>query len=211
MTGTFKFCSKAERSFHTVGSSGSLGICRVRRLRAQRRARTGHSAVRWVHRCPGPALGSSLLWVTGPFEKLRTALHLWPDEPHTARLPPLPSVGPNRKLSFLVHFPSLCCGGGKDWRRDASGFAFYARRIQSGAWSPAHRDRSGWDLSTALPIVHGPVLPRRWGQGVGPEGVFKPMVSEWRSPHPKEGAFQWLVNSSLSEFCRLMGQNCLSD
>lgn len=59
MTGTFKcYCSKAEQSFHTVGSSGSLGICRVRRLRAQCRARTGHTAVRWVHRCLWPALGS---------------------------------------------------------------------------------------------------------------------------------------------------------
>lgn len=62
---------------------------------------------------PGASLGLLLLRVTGPFEKLRKALHLWPGEPHTARLPPLPSVGPNRRLSFLVHFPSLCCGGGK--------------------------------------------------------------------------------------------------
>lgn len=113
MTGTFKcYCSKAGRLFHTVGSSGSLGICRVRRLRAQRQARTGHTAVRWVHRCPGPALGSCSFESQVPLRssgKLCTFGQMNPTQ-HVCLLcrPWDPTED-----SFLVHFPSLCCGGGK--------------------------------------------------------------------------------------------------
>lgn len=201
MTGTFKcYCSKAERSFHMVGSSGSLGICRVRWLRAQRQARTGHTAVRWVHRCPGPALGSRSFESQVPLRssgKLCTFGQMNP----TQHVCLLCSPWDPTEDSFLVHFTSLCCGGGKDWRRDASGFSFYAKRKQTHRAGPraqlTERDQAG-TCPQRCPIVHGPVLPRRWGQGVGPEGVFKPIVSEWRSSHPKEGDFQWLVNSSLN-------------
>lgn len=163
---------------------------------------------------PGASLGLLLLRVTGPFEKLRKALHLWPGEPHTARLPPLQSVGPNRRLSFLVHFPSLCCGGGKAEAVMPLVSHFMQRGNTHRAGPRAQlteRDQAG-TCPQRCPVVHGPVLPRRRGQGVGPEGVFKPKTDRFRmkASLPKRGSFS-VVGKLWSEFCWLMGQNCLSD
>lgn len=203
MTGTFKcYCSKAERLFHTVGSSGSLGICRVRRLRAQRQARTGHTAVRWVHRCPGPALGSCSFESQVPLRssgKLCTFGQMNPTQHVCLLCRPWDPTEDSPFWFIFLHFV-VEEGKLKLWCLWFRILCKEETPTERGLEPSSQREIRLGLVHSAAPSCTGLSFHAAEGR-VWVQKEFsnrKPIVSEWRRPYPKEGAFQWLVNSGLN-------------